>query len=161
MSTAAPVDTDLHLPDLRIKGFRGVKDLHISRPRTGDYCWLERTDIRWQDDCSRSGQGIRSTRSLHRPRQRALESRRDCACVRPRMDQGLGIDPVPRWENLRNSTEGSLGPERSRSLSVRRKETRSAFNRSSGRSGRIPTSSPMSTAPGELVPIRVRLPGTL
>ena len=31
MSTAAPVDSDLHLPDLRIKGFRGIKDLHISR----------------------------------------------------------------------------------------------------------------------------------
>ncbi len=31
MSTAAPVDTDLHLPDLRIKGFRGIKDLLISR----------------------------------------------------------------------------------------------------------------------------------
>ena len=31
MSTAAPVDTDLHLPDLRIKGFRGIKDLQISR----------------------------------------------------------------------------------------------------------------------------------
>lgn len=31
MSTATPVDTDLHLPDLRIKGFRGIKDLHISR----------------------------------------------------------------------------------------------------------------------------------
>ena len=31
MSTAAPVDTDLHLPDLHIKGFRGIKDLLISR----------------------------------------------------------------------------------------------------------------------------------
>ena len=31
MSTAAPVDTDLHLPDLRIKGFRGIKDSLISR----------------------------------------------------------------------------------------------------------------------------------
>ena len=31
MSTAAPVDTDLHLPDLRVKGFRGIKDLLISR----------------------------------------------------------------------------------------------------------------------------------
>ncbi len=31
MSTATPVDTDLHLPDLQIKGFRGIKDLHISR----------------------------------------------------------------------------------------------------------------------------------
>jgi len=31
MSTAAPVDTDLHLPELRIKGFRGIRDLHISR----------------------------------------------------------------------------------------------------------------------------------
>ena len=31
MSTEAPVDTDLHLPDLRIKGFRGIKDLLISR----------------------------------------------------------------------------------------------------------------------------------
>ena len=31
MSKAAPVDTNLHLPDLRIKGFRGIKDLLISR----------------------------------------------------------------------------------------------------------------------------------
>ena len=31
MSTATPVDTDLHLPDLHIKGFRGIKDLLISR----------------------------------------------------------------------------------------------------------------------------------
>ena len=31
MSTEAPVDTDLLLPDLRIKGFRGIEDLHISR----------------------------------------------------------------------------------------------------------------------------------
>ena len=31
MSTATPVDTDLLLPDLRIKGFRGIKDLQISR----------------------------------------------------------------------------------------------------------------------------------
>ena len=31
MSTASPVDTDLLLPDLRIEGFRGIKDLHISR----------------------------------------------------------------------------------------------------------------------------------
>ena len=31
MSTAPPVDTDLHLPDLRIKGFRGINDLQISR----------------------------------------------------------------------------------------------------------------------------------
>ena len=31
MSTTAPVDTDLHLPDLHIKGFRGINDLKISR----------------------------------------------------------------------------------------------------------------------------------
>ncbi len=31
MSAAVPVDADLHLPDLRVKGFRGIKDLHISR----------------------------------------------------------------------------------------------------------------------------------
>ena len=31
MSTPVPVDTDLHLPDLHIKGFRGIKDLLISR----------------------------------------------------------------------------------------------------------------------------------
>ena len=31
MSTAAPVDTDLHLPDLRIRGFRGIEYLLISR----------------------------------------------------------------------------------------------------------------------------------
>ena len=31
MSTAPPVDTDLHLPDLCIKGFRGIEDLTISR----------------------------------------------------------------------------------------------------------------------------------
>ena len=31
MTTATPVDTDLHLPDLRIKGFRGIKELTISR----------------------------------------------------------------------------------------------------------------------------------
>ena len=31
MSTATPVDTDLHLPDLRIRGFRGIKYLEISR----------------------------------------------------------------------------------------------------------------------------------
>ena len=31
MSTTPPIDTDLHLPDLRIRGFRGIKDLQISR----------------------------------------------------------------------------------------------------------------------------------
>ena len=31
MSTATPVDTDLLLPDLHIEGFRGIKDLLISR----------------------------------------------------------------------------------------------------------------------------------
>ena len=31
MSTAAPVNSDLHLPDLHIKGFRGIQDLQISR----------------------------------------------------------------------------------------------------------------------------------
>ena len=31
MSAAPTIDTDLHLPDLHIKGFRGIKDLHISR----------------------------------------------------------------------------------------------------------------------------------
>ncbi len=31
MSTATPVDTDLHLPDLRIEGFRGIKELTITR----------------------------------------------------------------------------------------------------------------------------------
>ena len=31
MSTAVPVDSDLHLPDLHIKGFRGIKDITISR----------------------------------------------------------------------------------------------------------------------------------
>ena len=31
MSTGIPVDMDLHLPDLRIKGFRGIRNLLISR----------------------------------------------------------------------------------------------------------------------------------
>ena len=31
MSTTGPIDTDLHLPDMRIKGFRGIEDLTISR----------------------------------------------------------------------------------------------------------------------------------
>ena len=31
MATEPDITSDLHLPDLRIKGFRGIKDLHISR----------------------------------------------------------------------------------------------------------------------------------
>ena len=31
MSTAPPPDTDLHLPDLRFKGFRGIRELTITR----------------------------------------------------------------------------------------------------------------------------------
>ena len=143
MPTAASVDTDLHLPDLHIKGFRGIKDLLISR--------LGRVMLL----AGKNGTGkttvleavrVYAARGRYADLVNVLWNREETVHVFD--EDGDWGDPVPRWENLfhgRIPTSNlpiSVGPSKGDSVSIQPIIS----------SGRIPTTD-------ELVPIQVDFQG--
>ena len=143
MSTALPVDTDLHLPDLRIKGFRGINDLLISR--------LGRVTLL----AGKNGTGkttvleavrVYAARGRYTDLVNVLWNREETVHVFD--EDGDWGDPVPSWENLfhgRIPTPKlpiSIGPSKGDSVSIQTIIS----------SGRAP-------ATDELVPIQVEFQG--
>ena len=120
MSTAVPVDTDLHLPDLHIKGFRGIKDLQISR--------LGRVTLL----AGKNGVGkttvleavkVYSARGRHSSLIKMLLDREETSRVH---DQETGMEVLaPRWEALfygrvlASDSLIAIGPENGDKVSIR------------------------------------------
>ena len=119
MSTATPVDTDLHLPDLRIKRFRGIKDLLISR--------LGRVTLL----AGKNGTGkttvleavrVYAARGRYTDLVNVLWNREETVHVLD--EDGDWGEPVPRWEALFYGRVPppdqpiSIGPSRGDRLSI-------------------------------------------
>ena len=143
MSTATPVDTDLHLPDLQIKRFRGIKDLQISR--------LGRVTL------LAGKNGVGKTTVLEAVRAYAARGRyTDLVNVLWNREETVHVfdedgdwgDPVPRWENL---FHGRI-PTSNLPISVGSSKGDSVSIQPIISSGRIPTTD-------ELVPIQVEFQG--
>ena len=119
MSTAFQIDTDLHLPDLRIKGFRGINDLHISR-----LGWV--TLLAGKNGAGKTTvlEAVRvyAARGRYTDLANVLWSREETPHVSD--EDGDWGDPVPRWENLfhgRIPTPKlpiSIGPSKGDSVSI-------------------------------------------